>query len=49
MDRTNIEAPWVAAALVMVVGMLPAVLNAEEPTVDQQVQMIRSLNCSKQE
>jgi hypothetical protein len=46
MNRTNIEgAGWVVAILLTVVGLSPTVVNAaEEPTLDQQVQMIRSLS-----
>ena len=44
MIRNNVAAGTrVAAALLMMVAALPAVVSAEEPTIDQQVQMIRSL------
>ena len=52
MMRTNVAVgTWVAAALLMAVAALPGVVNAaeapaasaEEPTIDQQIQMIRSL------
>jgi Spy/CpxP family protein refolding chaperone len=44
MIRTNVATgTWIATALLMAAAALPAVVSAEEPTIDQQVQMIRSL------
>ncbi len=45
MDRTNFgKAGWIAAALCMVAGWIPAANAAQELTIDQQVQMVRSLS-----